>query len=210
SNDNLDEIHQDSGDIITASQKLLELVDGILLSNNIDNNSVEVVNSNYNLKELIDTIIHNTKVMIGDKNIQFKTMIADDLPVNVYGDREKVKVILNNLLSNAVKYTDQGFVELSISSLINKDKCNLKISVSDTGKGIKDEDIDKLYDKFYRGDENRDSDIEGTGLGLSITKSLVELLDGKITVNSNEGEGTTFLITISQQLVHTNDDTEIL
>ena len=208
SNDNLEEIHQDSGDIITASQKLLGLVDGILLSNNIDNNSVEVVNSNYNLKELIDTIIHNTKVVIGDKNIQFKTMIADDLPVNVYGDREKVKVILNNLLSNAVKYTDQGFVELDISNLINKDKCNLRITVSDTGKGIRDEDINNIFEKFYRSNEDKDSDISGTGLGLAITKSLIDLMEGKITVNSTVGFGTTFTVTLSQGVATNN--TEIL
>ncbi|MDO4996827.1 MAG: ATP-binding protein [Bacilli bacterium] len=209
-NYNVDEIHNDLRDIKNSSLKLLDLVDGILLSNNIDNNTIEVNNSNYNIKELIDSIIHSTKVLIGEKNIQFKTMIDESIPSTLYGDREKVKVILNNLLSNSVKYTDEGYIELSISSLINKDKCNLRITVSDTGKGIKAEDKDKVYDKFYRSEENKDSDIEGTGLGLSITKSLVELLDGSITVNSSEGNGTTFLINIIQKLPVDSSDTEIL
>ena len=209
-NNNVDEIHNDLRDIKNSSLKLLDLVDGILLSNNIDNNTIEVNNSNYNIKELIDGIIHNTKVLIGDKNIQLKTMIDQDIPTTLYGDREKVKVILNNLLSNSVKYTDDGFIELNISSLVSKDNCNLKITVSDTGKGIKAEDKDKVYDKFYRSEENKDSDIEGTGLGLSITKSLVELLDGSITVNSSEGNGTTFLINIIQKLPVDSSDTEIL
>ena len=207
---NIDEVHNDLRDIKKSSLKLLELVDGILLSNNIDNNEITITNSNYNLKELIDGVIHNTKVLIGDKNIQFKTLIADDIPTMLYGDREKVKVILNNILSNSVKYTEEGFIELNISTLNVKDKCNLRITISDTGKGIKEEDLDKLFDRFYRSEENRDSDIEGTGLGLSITKSLVELLDGKITVNSNEGEGSTFTVTISQKLVEDSNDTELL
>ena len=77
---------------LTSSVKLLELVDGILLSNNIDNNEITITNSNYNLKELIDGVVHNTKVLIGDKNIQLKTLIADDIPTMLYGDKEKVKV----------------------------------------------------------------------------------------------------------------------
>ena len=85
-----------------------------------------------------------------------------------------------------------------------KDRCNLRINVSDTGRGIKEEDIENIYTKFYRSEENKDSDISGTGLGLSITKSLVELMDGKINVNSNEGVGTTFLVTISQKIVENN------
>ncbi|MDO4996829.1 MAG: HAMP domain-containing sensor histidine kinase [Bacilli bacterium] len=208
---NIEEVHNDIQDIKNSSLKLLELVDGILLSNNIDNNTVEITNSTYNIKELFDNVIHHTKMLLGEKNVQFKTMISDDLPTFVYGDREKVKVILNNLLSNAVKYTDEGFIELTVSSLINKDRCNLRITVSDTGKGIKEEDNDKLYEKFYRSEENIDSDIEGTGLGLAITKSLVELMDGKINVNSVFGEGTTFTINLTQQMVDNNsNDAEIL
>lgn len=204
------EMHNDLADIKSSSTKLLELVDGILLSNNIDNNSVEINNSNYNFKDLLNDVVKNTNVLLNNKNVQLKTMIADDIPTMVYGDREKVKVILNNILSNAVKYTDVGYIELNVSSLINKDKCNIKITVSDTGKGIKEEDMDKLYDRFYRSEENKDSDIEGTGLGLSITKSLIELMNGKITVNSNLGEGTTFLISITQGIPELDNNTEIL
>ena len=208
--DNVEEMHNDLKDIKNSSLKLLELVDGILLSNNIDNNSVEINNNNYNFKDLLNDVIRNTNLLLNNKNVQFKTMIADDIPTMLYGDREKVKVILDNILSNAVKYTDEGFIELNVSSLINKDKCNIKITVSDTGKGIKEEDMDKLYDRFYRSEENKDSDIEGTGLGLSITKSLIELMNGKITVNSSEGEGTTFLISITQSIPSLENNTEIL
>ncbi|MDO4996994.1 MAG: ATP-binding protein, partial [Bacilli bacterium] len=99
----------------------------------------------------------------------------------------------------------------SIDCLNSKDRCNLRINVSDTGKGISEEDINNIFNKFYRGEDNKDSDISGAGLGLSITKSLVELMDGKINVNSNEGEGTTFLVTLSQKIVEDNNqDTEIL
>ena len=100
---------------------------------------------------------------------------------------------------------------MSIDCLNSKDRCNLRISVSDTGNGIKDTDIEKIFNKFYRAEENIDSNIEGAGLGLSITKSLVELMDGKITVNSNVGEGTTFTVTLSQKIVNNvENDTEVL
>ena len=198
--DNIDDMRDNLKDIKSSSMKLLELVDGILLSNNIDNNSVEVINTNYNLKELIDSVINNTKTLLGSKNIEFKTRIDEDLPTSLYGDREKVKTIINNILSNAVKYTNEGYILLEISSLSVKNKCNLKISISDTGQGIKEDDVNSIFDKFYRSEVNKDSDIEGTGLGLSITKSLVELLDGKISVNSTEGVGTTFTITLTQQI----------
>ena len=199
SND-IDELHSDLDDIKSASVNLLELVDGIFDINRLESNDVEIHNSYYNLKELLNDLIIYNKNRIGSKNIEFKSRIADDLPDTLYGDKEKIRTIINNLVSNAIKYTDEGLVELDVSCLHIKDRFNLRIVVSDTGRGIKEEDLDKLFDKFYRSEENRDSSIEGTGLGLSITKSLVELMDGKITVNSNYGEGTSFTVTIYQKL----------
>ena len=213
-NDNVEEMHNDSRDIIVASQKLLELVDGILEVNKLDTNDISVVERNYNFNDVISDLEENIKLRIGDKPIQFKMKVSEDIPNVLCGDKDKIKIIINNLLSNAVKYTDEGSVELSIDCLNAKERCNLRINVSDTGRGIKEEDIENIYTKFYRSEENKDSDISGTGLGLSITKSLVELMDGKINVNSNEGVGTTFLVTISQKIVENNtinnQETEIL
>ena len=203
------ETRRDVQEILNSSNNLLELVDGILDINQIDSNNLEINNSNYKMNDLINDIIKMTDRRIENKNISFKANISSDIPEILYGDKGKIKTIILNLLTNAFKYTNEGFVELDVNCFNIKDKCNLRITVSDTGIGIVPEDIDKIFDKFYRSEENKDSNIDGTGLGLSITKSLVELLDGKITVNSNYGEGSTFTVTISQNIVSDNN-TEIL
>ena len=203
------ETRRDVQEILNSSNNLLELVDGILDINQIDSNNLEINNSNYKMNDLINDIIKMTDRRIENKNISFKANVSPDIPEILYGDKGKIKTIILNLLTNAFKYTNEGFVELDVNCFNIKDKCNLRITVSDTGIGIVPEDIDKIFDKFYRSEENKDSNIDGTGLGLSITKSLVELLDGKITVNSNYGEGSTFTVTISQNIVSDNN-TEIL
>ena len=200
--DDWNEVREDAKDIKKSSTNLLELVDTILSVNSIDNGNVEIKNGNYNPYELFDHIVKVNENRIGNKEIQFKVDISNDLPNTLYGDKDKVKTIIDNLLSNAIKYTDAGYVELVVNCFVVKDKCNLRISVSDTGKGIKDEELEHLFDKFYRSQDNIDSDISGTGLGLSITKSLVDLFEGKINVNSTYGEGTTFFVTFSQGIVN--------
>ena len=201
----IEDMHNDLDDIKTSSLKLLELIDGILISNNIDNNTIEIHNSNYNLKDLLEHIINNTNTLLKGKNVELKTRITSDIPNTLYGDKDKIKIIINNLLSNAVKYTDEGCIVFDVSGILMKDKYNLKISISDTGHGISKEDLEHIFDRFYRSEENKDSDVEGTGLGLSITKSIVEMMDGNISVNSALGEGTTFTVTLNQRMVDNNE-----
>lgn len=196
---------QDIDDIIKSSNNLLELVDGILDINKLDSKAIEIENSNYKTKELLDSVEKTLKLRIGYKPIEIRKRISNELPQVLYGDSKKIETIINNLLSNAAKYTDSGYIELAIDCINNKDKCNLRISITDTGKGIKEEDIKNIFNRFYRTSDNKDSNITGTGLGLSITKSLVELLEGKITVNSTEGVGTTFLVTINQKIVNNEE-----
>ena len=208
---NVDEMRSDSHDILLASQKLLELVDSILDINKLD--QMEIINSNYHIKDTIDSVIKMINVRIGDKDITFKTDISSDLPDTLYGDKDKIKRIITNLLSNAIKYTESGSIELTIDCLNNKNKCNLRISVSDTGIGMSDEQVNNLFTRFYRAEEHKDSDIEGAGLGLSITRALVDLLGGKISVNSSEGIGTTFFVTLTQDIVEENttlEESEVL
>ena len=197
SND-VDDMHNDSKDITIASEKLLSLVDEILDINKLDANEVQINNIKYNpyneFKELYDKMLNR----VADKNIDFSFNFSSDLPTTLYGDIEKIQTIVSNLISNAIKYTDNGSVKFVVDCLNNKDKCNLIITVSDTGVGIKEEEISKLFDRFYRRNEDMDSNIEGAGLGLAVSKSLIELLDGKITVNSTYNEGSTFIINVSQ------------
>ncbi|MDO4996955.1 MAG: HAMP domain-containing sensor histidine kinase [Bacilli bacterium] len=207
SSNDLNEIHADLKDISSSSRKLLELVDGILTVNTLESSDIQISNVNYDLRPLLDDINSSMLLRIGDKPLQLNIKYSDDLPT-LYGDKSKIKTIISHLVSNAIKYTDEGVVELSIDGIIVKDKCNLRITVTDTGKGIRDEDINNIFEKFYRSSEDKDSDISGTGLGLAITKSLIDLMEGKITVNSTVGFGTTFTVTLSQGVATNN--TEIL
>ena len=116
-----------------------------------------------------------------------------------------LKEIITNILTNAAKYTDEGFIELSISCINNKKTSKLIISVEDTGRGIKPDKIDKLFTKFQRLEEDRNTTLEGTGLGLAITKSLVEMMGGKIVVQSKYGSGSKFTVTIPQTIVSMNE-----
>ena len=218
-NDNVDEMHNDSKDIIVASQKLLELVDSVLDVNKIEANQIEIVEKNYNPLSILNSLSSKISMRIGDKPIEFITDFSPDIPMNLYGDSEKLRIILTNLLTNAIKYTNSGSVTFKVNSVVDKDNCNLEFIVSDTGRGIKEDQMDMLFTKFYRLEEDKDSDIEGTGLGLAITKSLVELMNGKITVNSTYGEGSTFTVTLSQKLegidqkvedVSNNNEVEVL
>ena len=197
----IEEMHNDSNDIIISSENLLELVNGILDINKIENNQLVVEKTEYNPIELFNSITKNMKLRIGDKPIELRTNFSTNIPEELYGDREKVKQIINNLLSNAIKYTNQGYIDFIVDSTNEKGKSNLTISIKDTGRGIREDQKEKLFTKFYRLDSDKDSSISGAGLGLNITKSLVELLEGKIKVDSTEGVGSTFTVTLTEIMV---------
>jgi len=181
--DDIKVIKDEARDIMTASQNLLEIVNGILDISKIEADKLEIVNTEYEPKKVFEEVINLTKVRIGDKPLELKVNIAKDLPLYLNGDYVRVKQILVNLLSNAVKYTKKGSVEFNVDVVKKENVCRLIISVKDTGIGIKKENIDKLFTKFQRFDLEKNMTIEGTGLGLAITKKLVELMKGKIVVD---------------------------
>ena len=139
-------------------------------------------------------------VRIGEKPINFKYNIAEDIPYELIGDKIHIKQIISNLLSNAVKYTNEGEISFTVNCINQDGICNLVITVQDTGIGIRKDKIDKLFDKFDRLDVEQNTTIEGTGLGLAITKSLVEMMGGKINVQSTFGKGSLFMVTIPQRI----------
>ena len=197
----LEEAKENANDVITASSTLLEIVNGILDISKIESGKLELVQTNYSTSKLFNDVEKLIEARIGDKEIDFKVSLAPDLPSTLYGDHANVKKIMINLLTNAVKYTDKGLVLLSVKCVKAKnDICRLIISVKDTGRGIKKENIDKLFNKFQRLDEDKNTTIEGTGLGLAITKQLVEMMNGQIVVNSIYGEGSDFTVAIDQRL----------
>lgn len=196
------EVVEDSDDIINASQTLLEIVGNILDINKIESNKMEIIEGPYNFKETITKMCRVTSTRIGEKPISFKLNIAEDIPYELIGDRGKVKEIINNLLTNAIKYTEQGEINLKVKCVndLNKKMTNLIITCQDTGRRIKAEYINKLFRKFERLDIEKNTTAEGTGLGLAITKSLIEMMGGKINVESRFGQGSIFMVNIPQKI----------
>ena len=198
----LDEAKEDAKDIIMASHTLLEIVNGILDISKIEADKMEIVNVEYNFKESIENLTKLIQTRIGEKPIELKTQFAPDIPEVLYGDGGKVKQIITNILTNAAKYTEKGEINFSVNCVRQGDSCTLKVSVRDTGRGIKKDQIDKLFDKFQRLDEDKNTTIEGTGLGLAITKRLTEMMGGKVIVQSEYGKGSLFTIYIPQKIVN--------
>ncbi|MBQ6135216.1 MAG: response regulator [Bacilli bacterium] len=207
------QVVEDTEDIRAASQTLLEIVGNILDLNKIESQKMEIQEEEYNPKEEIETLAKIDATRIGDKPIDFKMNIAEDLPYELTGDKTHVKQILNNLLSNAFKYTEKGEVCLNVRCINQNDICNMMISVRDTGRGIKAENINKLFTKFERLGMDKNTTTEGTGLGLAITKSLVEMMGGRINVESRFGQGSIFVVNIPQkikQLENPLTDTQVI
>lgn len=196
------EVYEDSIDIQNASHTLLEIVGNILDINKIESDKMELIESKYNFREEIEGMVRVTITRIGEKNINFHLYIAPDIPYELIGDKGKVKEIINNLLTNSIKYTDEGEINLKITCVndLNKNICNLIISCQDTGKGIKKENISRLFTKFDRLDVEKNTTTEGTGLGLAITKGLTDMMGGKINVQSQYGKGSIFMVTIPQTI----------
>lgn len=191
-------------DIVSASHNLLDLVNGVLDISKIEADKMELINKEYNSQELFNSLSTMVIPRIGDKPIDFKTVIASDIPPVLKGDTGKLKQIILNLLTNAVKYTDKGFIKYRVECIndFKNNKTKLIITITDTGRGIKKEDIDRLFKKFERLEEDRNTSIEGTGLGLAITEGLAELMGGKITVISDYGKGSTFKFVVIQEIVN--------
>ncbi|MCI5967118.1 MAG: response regulator [Tenericutes bacterium] len=196
----LEEAKENAKDIISASQALLEIVNGILDISKIEAGKLEITNSDYNAKELFETTAKLVVPRIQEKGLEFRVHIAPDIPETLYGDHTNLRKAVTNILTNAAKYTEKGFVDYSVNCVRNGDVCRLIIAVEDSGRGIKKENIDKLFTKFQRLDEDKNTTIEGTGLGLAITKQILILMGGNIIVQSVYGSGSKFTIVVDQKI----------
>jgi CheY-like chemotaxis protein len=174
------------------------LINNVLDISKIEAGKMELMPAQYDMAGLLNDIITLNMIHIGEKPIAFKLNIESELPAVLFGDDLRIKQILNNLLSNAFKYTKSGTVTLGIAT---SDSVWVSFYVSDTGIGIRTEDMAKLFNDYNQVDTHTNRAIEGTGLGLSITKKFVELMDGEITVESEYGKGTTFRVRIRQGFV---------
>ena len=192
---------EEVNDIVMASDNLLEIVNGILDISKIEAGKLEIINTEYDFNKVTTELIALTRGRLGDKPIELITKIDASIPQVLYGDASRLKQICVNILTNAVKYTKEGSITFIINSVVKNNVCRLIISVEDTGIGIKQENINKLFNKFERLDLKDNVTIEGTGLGLAITKKLVDMMHGKIVVQSVFGKGSKFTVSIDQGIV---------
>ena len=197
----LEEAKDEAKDIIMASDNLLEIVNGILDISKIEAGKMEIINVDYNPVQIFNDVYKLVKPRIGDKPITLKCNFSSDIPNTLNGDMGKVREIITNLLTNACKYTEKGIIDFEVSCINTKNTSKLVISVEDTGRGIKPDKIDKLFTKFNRLEEDKNTTLEGTGLGLAITKSLVDMMGGKIIVQSKYGSGSKFTVYLTQNIV---------
>jgi CheY-like chemotaxis protein len=188
--------------INTAGDTLMALLNDVLDISKIEAGKLELIPVQYSTASLLNDIITLNIMRINDKPITFRLDINDDLPSNLFGDDLRVKQILNNLLSNAFKYTQEGNVTLGVNCRRDGNFVWVYFSVSDTGIGIREENIEKLFTDYNQVDTRANRTIEGTGLGLSITKKFIELMGGEISVESEYGKGTVFRACIRQELIN--------
>ena len=188
-------------DVESAGKTLLALINDILDFSKIESGKMELVLGDYELSSVINDLINMVRPKTEAKDLELEVSVNPKIPAQLYGDEVRVKQIILNILNNAVKYTEKGKVSLSIDyESVSADQIALKVSVADTGIGIKEEDLKKLFSPYERIEENRNKNVEGTGLGMAITKTLLELMNSQLLVESVYGQGSTFSFTILQKV----------
>ena len=194
------ELKEDIKNINEAGTILLEIVNNILDITKVEAGKTTLNNAPYSLADTIAKLSHITRISLTDKPIKFDVEVIGSIPNTLNGDEVKVYQILMNILSNAVKYTKKGSIRFVIESVISGNRDILTFKVIDTGIGIKKADNARLFEKFERLEQEQ-SDIQGTGLGLVITKKLLDLMDGKISFESEYQKGTTFTVNLEQEIL---------
>jgi len=181
--------------IYASSEMLLGIINDILDFSKIEAGKLDIILAPYKVASMINDAVHLNMMRIGNRPIKFELKIDETIPANLIGDELRIKQILNNILSNAFKYTDAGKVIMSVKY---ESQSRLELTVKDTGHGMTQEQLGRLFDEYSRFSENSKRSIEGTGLGLSILQRLLNLMDGEIRVESEVNKGTTVTIWIPQ------------
>ncbi len=198
-----DNLKEYARNIQSAGQSLLSIINDILDISKIEAGKLELLPVEYELFSVINDCYNIARVRAESKALSLRMMIDPELPSCLYGDEVRIRQIINNFLSNAVKYTKEGTITLSISSeRLSENQIMLIIAVKDTGIGIREEDMEKLFHSFTRIEENRNRNIEGTGLGLNLTKNLAKMMGGEICAESVYGQGSCFTAKIPQTVIN--------
>ena len=189
-------------DIRNATESLLGLINDLLDMSKIESGKMHLVELEYDVQELLRSIVSMIRVRSTEKELIFEVVVDEVMPSKLYGDAGKIKQVVLNLLTNAVKYTEKGGFALNVSMEAREnDTCELRFSVKDTGIGVREEDMEKLFTAYERLDEKKNSGIQGTGLGLDISRRFAELMGGNLWCESVYGEGSEFILTVHQKIV---------
>ena len=187
--------------IKNSGNALLNIVNDILDFSKMESGKMELVEDEYEPMAMFNDLSMIFLTRIGEKDMEILFDIDEKLPMKLYGDGLRIRQIIINIVNNAIKFTERGFVRLQVRvGKVNGEMMELLVSVKDTGQGIKEEDMDKLFGSFQQVDSKRNRGKEGTGLGLSISKQLVEMMGGSIGVRSTYGEGSEFYFNIMQKV----------
>ena len=197
-----DNVKSYATDVDSAGKVLLSLINDILDFSKLDSGNMTINPNEYDVKSMILTCVNLNEKRAKEKNLEFNLEVDENVPARLYGDEVRVSQIITNILTNAVKYTKEGSVTLKVWGKFAKGSGYLlRVDVTDTGIGIKEEDREKLFSSFARLDEKKNKNIEGTGLGLAITAKLVKLMEGTINVKSVYTKGSTFSVEVPQGIV---------
>lgn len=200
-----DEVAENAVNIQNASKMLLTTINDILDLSKLESGKMEIVPAQYEVSSMFSDLVNLIWIRAHQKELEFKVDIDHELPSMLYGDEVRIKQIVTNILTNAVKYTERGSITLTAKAeRTAPDEILMRISVADTGKGIRKEDLENLFSSFKRVDETDNRYIEGTGLGLNISKQLAEMMGGKLSVDSVYHKGSVFTLEIKQRIVNAN------
>ncbi len=196
-----DRIRQYAANVDSSGKNLLTIINDILDFSKIEAGKLEIVEADYKLSSVLNDVATMIGIRAQKKGLDFEIYVDETLPDVLHGDEVRIRQTLVNLLTNSVKYTESGEISLTVEGSVEGDICNFRFAVTDTGIGIREEDVDKLFEQFTRVDMLQNRSIEGTGLGLAITHDLVALMNGDISVESVYGQGSTFTVTLPQKIV---------
>jgi signal transduction histidine kinase/FixJ family two-component response regulator/PAS domain-containing protein len=189
--------------IYDSGNLLLNIINDILDFSKIEAGKLEIVPAKYNVPSLLNDIVQLNRLLYESKPIEFKFNLYANTPYELYGDELRIKQILNNLLSNAFKYTDRGEIKLTVSAEEEEEEesVTLIFRVSDTGQGLRKDQIARLFDEYSRFNMETNRGVPGAGLGMNIVKRLIDMMDGEILVASTVGEGTKFTVRLPQKRI---------
>jgi len=197
-----DTAHEHVASVKQAGINLLSIVNDVLDISKVESGSMQIITDDYTLSSLINDVTSIIKMRVVDTQLRFMVYLDSNIPNNLFGDVTRIRQVLINILGNAVKYTDDGYVSLTITGEMDEDDSmiHLKIEIKDTGRGIKKEEIGKLFHEYFQADTKANRGIEGIGLGLAISWSIIKAMNGDISVESEYGKGSTFTIKLPQKV----------